>query len=60
MKFSDLSSSHAIIITRWYGVLAFLIFYSLIYRWKLAREATHDQVQASLTQVRRIEEGAHA
>ncbi len=60
MEFEDLASDPTITLTRWYGVLAFLCFYALLYRWKLARERTRDRIQTCLAEVRRMEEGALA
>ena len=57
-KFQDLSSTGSIVGTRWFGVFAFLVLYSLIYRWKLARDRVHDEAQAILSRVRHMEEGA--
>ncbi|MEE8143557.1 MAG: cytochrome c biogenesis protein [Planctomycetota bacterium] len=49
-----------ITITRWYGVLAFLCLYALLYRWKLAREGLQERLQAALAEARRLEEGGLA
>ncbi len=56
-KFADLASDSAIWQTRWYGVAAFFLFYSLIYRWKLARDRVRDDVMSTLARVRQMEEG---
>ena len=58
--FQDLASDPEITQTRWFGVLAFFIFYLLLYRWRLAREETKERLEAVLARVRRIEEGASA
>lgn len=58
-KFDDLASDSTIRWTRWYGVAAFLLFYTLIYRWKLAREEVRDALLETQARVRRLEEGAY-
>ena len=57
-KFEDFTSASSITITRWFGVLAFLVFYLLLYRWRVAREGTKERLETVLARVRRIEEGA--
>ncbi|MFN0058885.1 MAG: cytochrome c biogenesis protein CcsA [Planctomycetota bacterium] len=56
MKFDDMSSDPNIILTRWFGVVAFACFYALLYRWELAREGLRERVEDALAEVRRIEE----
>ncbi|MFQ5654482.1 MAG: cytochrome c biogenesis protein CcsA [Planctomycetota bacterium] len=56
MAFDDFTSDERIVLTRWYGVLAFLLFYLLIFRWKLAREAVRERLEGCLSEVRRLEE----
>lgn len=58
MKFEDLSSDPRITTTRWVGVLVFFVFYLLLYRWRLAREATKERLETVLARVRRLEERA--
>ncbi len=59
MKFSDMASNDWITYTRWFGVIVFVGFYSILFRWRLAREGTRDRLHESLWAVRRLEEGAH-
>jgi heme exporter protein C len=59
-SFQDLASDPRITQTRWFGVLAFFVFYLLLYRWRLAREETKERLESVLARVRRIEEGASA
>jgi len=58
--FQDLGTDPRITKTRWFGVLAFFVFYLLLYRWRLAREETKERLESVLARVRRIEEGASA
>lgn len=58
LQFQDMSSDPAIRGTRWFGVLAFLIFYTLVYIWKYRREAVREDIESVLSQARRLEEGA--
>ena len=58
--FADFDSDPRIVITRWFGVLAFFSLYLLLYRWRLAREETKERLETVLGQVRRIEEGGGA
>ena len=56
-KFFDSDSASVIAQTRWFGVIAFFSLYLLLYRWRLAREATKERLETVLARVRRIEEG---
>lgn len=42
---------------QWFGALAFLIFYMLVYRWKVAREKVRTSIETTMSEARRIEEG---
>ena len=46
--------------TQWFGVVAFLLLYLLIYRWQLRREYVQASIEATLAETRRLEEGSHA
>lgn len=59
-QFQDMSSNDWVRWTRWYGVLAFLLFYLLLYRWKKARLEVREQYDELLGAARRLEEGAAA
>lgn len=58
LQFQDMSSDPWIRGTRWFGVLAFLILYTLIYRWRHSKELTRNRFDALLSETRRLEEGA--
>ncbi len=55
-KFDDLGSDVSIIITRWLGLLMFVVFYALLYRWRLESERQSDAVERLLPVVRAAEE----
>lgn len=55
LRLSSLSDPE-IRLTRWFGVLAFLVFFTLLCRWEYARRAALEEVEDALTDVRRIEE----
>ncbi len=54
-QFSAMSDAE-IVSVRWYGVLAFLVFYLLLYRWRYDREYVSEKLEAALQRVRRLEE----
>ncbi len=56
LKFDRLSDAE-IVITRWYGVLAFFVFYLFLYRWKYDREFVRERADAALDKLRLLEEG---
>ena len=58
-QFEDFSSADEITLTRWFGVLAFLVFYLLLFRWRLAQEETRERLESVLSRVRQIEEGVN-
>ncbi|MEM7164367.1 MAG: cytochrome c biogenesis protein CcsA [Planctomycetota bacterium] len=43
--------------TQWFGAFAFLLFYLLVYRWRIAKEKVRASIESSLSAARRIEEG---
>ncbi len=51
------STSEGINVAKWGGVLVFIVFYLLIYRWRYRAEYLHDSVLSSFYRTRRIEEG---
>jgi heme exporter protein C len=59
MEFSQLSDVE-IVRTRWFGVLAFLLFYLLLYRWKYEREALRERAEGALQRLRELEEARAA
>ena len=56
----EITAEDSITVTQWYGVAAFTVVYTLIYRWKLHREQVRERVEEVLGEVRRLEEGATA
>ena len=56
MKFDEFGSDPAIVTTRWYGVLAFLVFYLLLFRWSFDRITLSERVENVLGRVRGVEE----
>ncbi|MEM7263770.1 MAG: cytochrome c biogenesis protein CcsA, partial [Planctomycetota bacterium] len=57
MKFDEMSAP-TIVFARWFGVFVFVMFYALVYRWRIAREAVRDRLSEGLWTIRRLEEGA--
>lgn len=56
MKFDEFGSDPSIVTTRWYGVIVFLVFYLLLYRWSFDRLSLAERVENALGRVRGIEE----
>jgi len=58
MQLDELSSDASIIRTRWYGVLAFLALYLLVYRWRFDKEFLRLETAEAMARVRALEDKA--